>query len=45
MSNGLSGMGFGFRLPSRRQLCHPQKPVIAVVGDGGMLMMLHDWYY
>ena len=42
MSNGLSGMGFGVPAAIAAQLCHPQKPVIAVVGDGGMLMMLHD---
>lgn len=42
MSNGLSGMGFGIPAAIAAQLCHPQKPVIAVVGDGGMLMMLHD---
>ena len=42
MSNGLSGMGFGLPAAIAAQLCHPQKPVIAVVGDGGMLMMLHD---
>jgi acetolactate synthase-1/2/3 large subunit len=42
MSNGLSGMGFGIPAATAAQLCHPQKSVIAVVGDGGMLMMLHD---
>ena len=42
MSNGLSGMGFGVPAAIAAQLCHPQKPVMAVVGDGGMLMMLHD---
>jgi acetolactate synthase I/II/III large subunit len=42
MSNGLSGMGFGVPAAIAAQLCHPQKSVIAVVGDGGMLMMLHD---
>jgi acetolactate synthase-1/2/3 large subunit len=42
MSNGLSGMGFGIPAAIAAQLCHPDKPVLAVVGDGGMLMMLHD---
>jgi acetolactate synthase I/II/III large subunit len=42
MSNGLSGMGFGVPAAIAAQLCHPTKPVLAIVGDGGMLMMLHD---
>jgi len=42
MSNGLSGMGFGLPAAIAAQLCHPDKPVLAVVGDGGMLMMVHD---
>ena len=42
MSNGLSGMGFGVPAATAAQLCHPAKPVLAVVGDGGMLMMVHD---
>ena len=42
MSNGLSGMGFGVPAAIAAQIVHPEKPVLAVVGDGGMLMMLHD---
>jgi len=42
MSNGLSGMGFGVPAAIAAQLCHSTKAVLAVVGDGGMLMMLHD---
>jgi len=42
MSNGLSGMGFGLPAAIAAQLVKPGKPVMAVVGDGGMLMMLHD---
>ncbi|HTS50597.1 MAG TPA: thiamine pyrophosphate-binding protein [Bryobacteraceae bacterium] len=42
MSNGLSGMGFGVPAAIAAQLVHPKKAVLAVVGDGGMLMMLHD---
>lgn len=42
MSNGLSGMGFGIPAAIAAQLAHPARAVMAVVGDGGMLMMLHD---
>jgi acetolactate synthase-1/2/3 large subunit len=42
MSNGLSGMGFGIPAAIAAQLVAPGKPVLAVVGDGGMLMMVHD---
>ena len=42
MSNGLSGMGFGIPAAIAAQLVSPGKAVLAVVGDGGMLMMLHD---
>jgi acetolactate synthase I/II/III large subunit len=42
MSNGLSGMGFGIPAAIAAQLVHPGSAVMAVVGDGGMLMMLHD---
>jgi acetolactate synthase-1/2/3 large subunit len=42
MSNGLSGMGFGLPAAVAAQLARPDKPVLAVVGDGGMLMMVHD---
>lgn len=42
MSNGLSGMGFGVPAAIAAQLVAPEKAVLAVVGDGGMLMMLHD---
>jgi len=42
MSNGLSGMGFGIPAAIAAQLAHPERSVMAVVGDGGMLMMLHD---
>jgi acetolactate synthase-1/2/3 large subunit len=43
MSNGLSGMGFGIPAAVAAQLASPEKPVMAVVGDGGMLMMVHDF--
>jgi acetolactate synthase-1/2/3 large subunit len=42
MSNGLSGMGFGLPAAIAAQLASPEKRVMAVVGDGGMLMMVHD---
>ena len=42
MSNGLSGMGFGLPAAIAAQLAYPERGVVAVVGDGGMLMMLHD---
>lgn len=41
-SNGLSGMGFGLPAAIAAQLAHTTRSVLAVVGDGGMLMMLHD---
>ncbi|PYV43101.1 MAG: hypothetical protein DMG06_11935 [Acidobacteria bacterium] len=42
MSNGLSGMGYGIAAAVAAQLEYPDRSVMAVVGDGGMLMMLHD---
>jgi acetolactate synthase I/II/III large subunit len=42
MSNGLSGMGYGVPAAIAAQLVRPENRVMAVVGDGGMLMMLHD---
>src|SRR5258708_28382004 len=39
---GSRGRGWGFPAAIAAQLVHPQRPVLAVVGDGGMLMMLHD---
>ena len=42
MANGLSGMGFGLPAAMAAQLVHPSRAVLAMVGDGGMLMMLHD---
>ncbi len=42
MSNGLSGMGYGLPAAIAAQLVYRERAVLAVVGDGGMLMMLHD---
>lgn len=42
LSNGLSCMGYGLPGAIAAQLVHRDRVVLAVVGDGGMLMMLHD---
>jgi acetolactate synthase-1/2/3 large subunit len=42
MSNGLSGMGFGIPSAVAVQIAYPDRSVMAIVGDGGMLMMAHD---
>jgi acetolactate synthase-1/2/3 large subunit len=42
MSNGLSGMGFGVPAAIGASLSCPGRPTLAVVGDGGMLMTMHD---
>jgi acetolactate synthase-1/2/3 large subunit len=38
MSNGLSGMGYGLPAAIGAKLALPERPVIAVVGDGGFAM-------
>lgn len=38
MSNGWSAMGFGIPSAIAAKLCHPEKAVCSVVGDGGFLM-------
>jgi acetolactate synthase-1/2/3 large subunit len=38
MTNGWSTMGFGIPAAIAAKLMHPEKPVCAVVGDGGFLM-------
>jgi acetolactate synthase-1/2/3 large subunit len=38
MTNGWSTMGFGIPSAIAAKLVHPEKPVCAVVGDGGFLM-------
>ncbi|HNP36899.1 MAG TPA: thiamine pyrophosphate-binding protein [Woeseiaceae bacterium] len=38
MSNGWSSMGFGIPSAIAAKLCHPEKAVCCVVGDGGFLM-------
>jgi acetolactate synthase-1/2/3 large subunit len=42
VSNGLSGMGFGVPAAIAAQLACPERRVMAIVGDGGMLMMMHN---
>ena len=42
MSNGLSGMGYGVPAAIAAKLQFPGRPVLSVVGDGGLLMMLHN---
>jgi acetolactate synthase I/II/III large subunit len=42
MSNGLSSMGYGIPAAIGAQLARPERRVVAIVGDGGMLMMTHD---
>lgn len=42
VSNGLSSMGFGIPAAIAAQLVHPERAVMAMAGDGGMLMMLHN---
>ena len=42
VSNGLSAMGFGIPAGIAAKLQFPECPVVALVGDGGFLMMLHN---
>jgi len=42
MSNGLSSMGYGLPAAVAASLHFPGRPVAALVGDGGMLMMAHN---
>ncbi len=38
MTNGWSGMGFSLPAALAAKLCHPELPVVAVMGDGGFYM-------
>jgi acetolactate synthase-1/2/3 large subunit len=42
MSNGLSGMGYGFPAAMAAQLAYPDKPVVAFLGDGGFAMYMAE---
>ena len=39
MTNGWSSMGFAIPAALSAKLCHPELPVVAIMGDGGFLMM------
>ncbi len=38
-----SGMGFGLPAAAAAKLCHPDRPVVAMVGDGSLWMSLADF--
>jgi acetolactate synthase-1/2/3 large subunit len=38
MTNGLSSMGFGVPAAIAAKLAHPERPVVAMIGDGGFAM-------
>jgi acetolactate synthase-1/2/3 large subunit len=38
MTNGLSAMGFGLPAAIAAKMTHPGRPVVAMIGDGGMAM-------
>ncbi|MCL6449937.1 MAG: thiamine pyrophosphate-binding protein [Acetobacteraceae bacterium] len=42
MSNGLSSMGFGLPAAIAASLELPGRPVVALIGDGGMAMMMQE---
>jgi acetolactate synthase-1/2/3 large subunit len=42
MTNGLSAMGFGLPAAITAKLLHPDRQVIAMIGDGGMSMVLGE---
>ena len=42
MSNGLSGMGYGFPSAIAAQLAYPDKPVVVFLGDGGFAMYMAE---
>jgi acetolactate synthase-1/2/3 large subunit len=42
MSNGLSGMGYGLPAAIGAKLARPDRPVLAVIGDGGFAMTSHE---
>lgn len=42
MSNGLSGMGYGFPAAMAAQLAFPDRPVVAFLGDGGFSMYMAE---
>jgi acetolactate synthase-1/2/3 large subunit len=42
MSNGLSSMGFGLPTAMAAKLLNPEKPVVAIIGDGGFGMSMAE---
>jgi acetolactate synthase-1/2/3 large subunit len=42
-SSGLGAMGFGLPAGIGAQLAHPEKPVVAIVGDGGLQMTMNEF--
>jgi acetolactate synthase-1/2/3 large subunit len=42
MSNGLSSMGYGVASCMAAALLYPERPVVAVTGDGAFSMMVHE---
>lgn len=42
MSNGLSGMGYGIPAAIGAKLARPDRPVLAVIGDGGFAMTAQE---
>ena len=42
VSNGLGSMGFGLPSANAAALINPETPVVAVVGDGGFSMCVHE---
>jgi acetolactate synthase-1/2/3 large subunit len=42
MSNGLSSMGFGFPAALGAKLIYPDRPVVAIIGDGGFGMTMAE---
>lgn len=42
MTNGWSSMGFAIPAALAAKLCQPELPVVALMGDGGFLMMLGE---
>jgi acetolactate synthase I/II/III large subunit len=42
-SSGLGAMGFGLPASIGAQLAHPEKPVVAIVGDGGLQMSMNEF--
>ena len=42
ISNGFASMGFGLPAAIAAKLIYPEKKVLAVCGDGGFLMNVHE---